>query len=60
VKPATTSSASAQPGTILGLTKEAAWMWCNPVSASASINLILSAVLIGPGSIWKPSRGPSS
>src|SRR5580704_12575966 len=35
-------------------------MWCNPVSASASINLILSAVLIGPGSIWNPSRGPSS
>src|SRR4051794_4132128 len=35
-------------------------MWCSPVSASASISLILSAVLIGPGSIWNPSRGPSS
>src|ERR1700756_2834643 len=35
-------------------------MWCNPVSGSASISLILSAVLIGPGSIWNPSRGPSS
>ena len=35
-------------------------MWCRPVSASASIRRILSAVLIGPGSIWKPSRGPSS
>src|SRR5215212_450951 len=35
-------------------------MWCKPVSASASISLILSAVPIGPGSIWKPSRGPSS
>ena len=32
----------------------------SPVSASASISRILSAVLIGPGSIWKPSRGPSS
>ena len=35
-------------------------MCFRPVSASASISLILSAVLIGPGSIWKPSRGPSS
>src|SRR5260370_25326067 len=43
-----------------GLTNEAAWIWCNPVSASASISLILSAVPIGPGSIWNPSRGPSS
>src|SRR5580658_5516850 len=43
-----------------GLTNEAAWIWCNPVFASASISLILSAVLIGPGSIWNPSRGPSS
>src|SRR5207302_5132494 len=43
-----------------GLTNEAAWIWCNPVSASASISLILSAVAIGPGSIWNPSRGPSS
>src|SRR5271156_713075 len=43
-----------------GLTNEAAWIWCSPVSASASISLILSAVLIGPGSIWNPSRGPSS
>src|SRR6516165_2840180 len=60
VNPATTSSASAQPGTMRGLTNEAAWIWCNPVSASASISLILSAVLIGPGSIWNPSRGPSS
>src|SRR6266478_5089614 len=60
MNPATTSSASAQPGTMRGLTNEAAWMWCNPVSASASISLILSAVLIGPGSIWNPSRGPSS
>jgi hypothetical protein len=51
VKPATTSSASAQPGTIFGLTNEAAWTWCSPVSASASTSLILSAVLIGPGSI---------
>src|SRR4051794_39786108 len=60
MNPATTSSASAQPGTIRGLTNEAAWIWCNPVSASASTSLILSAVLIGPGSIWNPSRGPSS
>jgi len=51
VNPATTSSASAQPGTIFGLTNEAAWMWCSPVWASASISLILSFVLIGPGSI---------
>src|SRR5215469_16733779 len=43
-----------------GLTNEAAWIWCKPVSASASISLILSAVPIGPGSIWNPSRGPSS
>src|SRR5262245_59952189 len=35
-------------------------MCLRPVSASASISRILSAVLIGPGSIWKPSRGPSS
>jgi hypothetical protein len=34
-----------------GLTNETAWMWCSPVSASASISLILSAVLIGLGSI---------
>src|ERR1700730_13825879 len=60
MNPATTSSASAQPGTMRGLTNEAAWIWCSPVSASASINLILSAVPIGPGSIWNPSRGPSS
>src|SRR6267378_4292596 len=60
MNPATTSSASAQPGTMRGLTNEAAWIWCNPVSASASISLTLSAVLIGPGSIWNPSRGPSS
>src|ERR1700730_7526131 len=60
VNPATTSSASAQPGTMRGLTNEAVWIWCNPVSASASISLILSAVMIGPGSIWNPSRGPSS
>src|SRR6516165_6929291 len=60
MNPATTSSASAQPGTIRGLTNEAAWIWRSPVSASASISLILSAVLIGPGSIWNPSRGPSS
>src|SRR5580700_1892354 len=43
-----------------GLTNEAAWIWRNPVFASASISLILSAVMIGPGSIWNPSRGPSS
>src|SRR4029077_10271286 len=43
-----------------GLTNEAAGIWCSPVSASASTSLILSAVLIGPGSIWNPSRGPSS
>src|SRR6516164_4945932 len=49
-----------RPGTMSGLTNEAAWIWCKPVSASASISLILSAVLIGPGSIWNPSRGPSS
>src|SRR5258708_22402108 len=60
MNPATTSSASAQPGTMRGLTNDAAWIWCSPVSASASISLILSAVLIGPGSIWNPSRGPSS
>jgi hypothetical protein len=41
VKPATTSSASTQPGTIFGLTNDAAWMWCSRVSASASISLIL-------------------
>ena len=35
-------------------------MCLRPVSASASISRILSAVPIGPGSIWKPSRGPSS
>src|ERR1700730_12838343 len=60
MNPATTSSASAQPGTRRGLTNEAAWIWCKPVSASASISLILSVALIGPGSIWNPSRGPSS
>src|ERR1700736_1746273 len=60
MNPVTTSSASAQPGTMRGLTNEAAWIWCSPVSASASTSLILSAVLIGPGSIWNPSRGPSS
>ena len=60
LKPATTASASAQPGTRRWLTNEQAWMCFRPVSASASISLILSAVLIGPGSIWKPSRGPSS
>ena len=35
-------------------------MWCRPVADSASISATLSAVGIGPGSIWKPSRGPSS
>ena len=49
LKPATTASASAQPGTRRGLTNEQTWMCFRPVSASASISLILSAVLIGPG-----------
>ena len=43
-----------------GLTKDTIWMWSRPVLASASINSILRAVGIGPFSIWKPSRGPSS
>src|SRR5215472_9995849 len=60
LKPATTASASAQPGTRRWLTNEQTWMCLRPVSASASMSLILSGVLIGPGSIWKPSRGPSS
>src|SRR5436305_12523337 len=60
LKPWTTASASAQPGTRRGLTNEQTWMWRRPVSDSASISRTLSAVLIGPGSIWKPSRGPSS
>ncbi len=58
--PRTTSSASAQPGTRRGLTKEATWMRVSPVSLRASISSILRAVGMGPGSIWKPSRGPSS
>src|SRR5262245_21401132 len=60
LKPTSTASASAQPGTRRGLTSEHTWMCLRPVSASASMSLILSAVLMGPGSIWKPSRGPSS
>src|SRR5258706_12138609 len=35
-------------------------MCFSPVSASASTSWIFRAVVIGPGSIWKPSRGPSS
>src|SRR3546814_18184098 len=31
-----------------------------PVSDRASTSATLSSVRIGPGSIWKPSRGPSS
>ena len=51
VKPATTASASAQPGTILGFTKLATWMRLAPVAERASIRAILSAVGMGPGSI---------
>src|SRR5262249_12250525 len=48
------------PGTALGLTKETIWMRSSPVCDKASISAILRAVEIGPFSIWKPSRGPSS
>src|SRR5689334_11238806 len=48
------------PGTRFGLTNETIWMCLSPVSASASMSSILRAVGIGPFSIWKPSRGPSS
>src|ERR1700722_4498441 len=54
------SSAPAIPGTCFGLTKDATWMRCTPVSESASISATLRSVAIGPLSIWKPSRGPSS
>src|SRR5262249_18972578 len=49
--PRTTSSASAIPGTALGLTKETIWMWSRPVCDKASISAILRAVAIGPFSI---------
>ena len=48
VMPFTTSSASAMPGTALGLTKDTIWMWSRPVCDSASINSILRAVVIAP------------
>ncbi|WP_338665092.1 hypothetical protein VQH23_07935 [Pararoseomonas sp. SCSIO 73927] len=50
-KPATTASASAQPGTSFGETKAATWMLFSPVAAGASISATFSAVVIGPGSI---------
>jgi hypothetical protein len=50
----------AMPGTAFGLTNETIWMWSSPVCASASTSAILRTVAIGPFSIWKPSRGPSS
>src|ERR1700733_2509753 len=58
--PFTTSSASAMPGTALGLTKDTIWMWSSPVWESASISSILRDVGIAPFSNWNPSRGPSS
>src|ERR1700733_15352560 len=58
--PFTTSSASAMPGTALGLTKDTIWTWSSPVWESASISSIFREVGIAPFSNWNPSRGPSS
>src|SRR5262249_19355603 len=36
------------------------WTCRGPVSARHSLGAFLRSVVIGPASIWKPSRGPSS